>query len=895
MQAQFHNSQCKECPTGMTVVTAENEADRLKALRELAIEYVGRLPEFEAIAETTAAIFNCPIALISIVEADKQDLLSRVGLDVDCLPRDETFCQHTILTDTPLIVADARDDNRFRDLPIVTQEPAVRFYAGVPLSLDGIHRMGTLCVMGPAPKSVSATELAQLSRMRKVVEGFLSMHCVNERAHATLQLAQQEHQIAALEHELLDEITHVSGVGGWELDLKTNVLTWTDKTREIHEVPPDYEPSLETAVSFYKEQARDLIKAAVAEGIENRQSWDLELPFVTARGRDIWARAVGRPIVEDGEVVRLVGAVQDVTERRRSEEAIRQSEAVQRTVLETMSEGILLIGKRGRIHSVNTAAAAFFGKTAAELNGKLVRDLDICLRFETGDETSVGTVLQLAATQPEMARNLTVCLAAGEHNGEIWLQIETQPILENNEATTLDGVVVSMKNITGVRNQEKTLQAIFDNFPGGIVYHDENMRLTACNEAYRNMFDIPAGFIRQRPHRDDCLLFLARRGDYGPGDPEKIVADRIKAIGSGEPVVHQRVAADGTFIETRSTPLPNGGAVFSFFDITARKRMEDRLLENERFARERSEELEVILANMRQGVSVFDRNGCLTLWNRQYLEIFGKPAGEIRQGISLLEILAAEVERGEFTGDPQEHFNEVMWRLHSGEVVRSTFEHPNGKIISAIHAPLPGGGWIGTHEDVTLREQAAQKIVYAAHHDTLTGLANRTLFNKRLEEAHRTACLEKIQSDLMLLDLDNFKPVNDTHGHIAGDELLVEVADRLGKCVRSTDLVARLGGDEFGIILNGMQHDMIGIGEIASRVVRNLRAPFHIAGQEISVSASIGISPIKSDASTISQIIKKADIALYEVKKNGRNGYRFSDDIKAVDASLPVVGKRAAR
>ncbi len=116
---------------------------------------------------------------------------------------------------------------------------------------------------------------------------------------------------------------------------------------------------------------------------------------------------------------------------------------------------------------------------------------------------------------------------------------------------------------------------------------------------------------------------------------------------------------------------------------------------------------------------------------------------------------------------------------------------------------MPAGGWIGTHEDVTSRELAAEKIQFAAHHDTLTGLANRTLFNAKLDEALNAASANGIAGDLMLLDLDKFKPVNDSFGHDVGDELLKTVAQRLRECVRSSDLVARLGGDEFGIILTG--------------------------------------------------------------------------------------------
>lgn len=879
----------------MPIVTVDNETDRLKALRDLAIGHACQLPELDAVTQTTAAIFGCPIALVGIVEADEQILLSRTGLDADKIARDASFCQHTILSDAPLIVPDALEDVRFQDTPMVTGEPFVRFYAGVPLSLDGIHRIGTLCVMGPDPKAVSDTDLAQLRRMAKVIEGFLSMHSVNQLALATLQLAQQERQIAVLEHELLEEITRVSGVGGWEFDLKTEALTWTDQTREIHEVPPDYEPSVDTAISFYKGHAQKLIGNAVAKGIENRQSWDLELPFVTAKGRDIWVRAVGRPIEERDEVVRLVGAFQDITERKKSEEAVRHSEAVQRTVLETISEGVLLISKTGRIHSVNSAAARLLGISTDELNGKKVQDLDIGLTFETGDATSMGTLLQVAATQPEMLQKVTVQLPTIGDRLDTWLSIETHAI-DGNSHSVLDGVVVSMKDVSAIRSQEATLKAIFDNFPGGIVYHDKDMRLAACNDAFRQMFNFPDELIEQKASRLDCMLFMARRGDYGPGDPEKIVEERMKNFDGSKPSVHERVSADGTVLETRIMPLPGGGVVFGFFDITARKSMEDQILANERLARERSEELEVILANMRQGVSVFDRSGCLTLWNRQYLEIFGKPDGEVRPGISLLELLQAEVDRGEFDDDPEEHFNELMWRLNSGEVVRSTFEHPNGKIISAVHAPLPGGGWIGTHEDVTLREQAAQKIAYAAHHDTLTGLANRTLFNSSLEEAHRTVGQDNVHSNLLLLDLDKFKPVNDTHGHDVGDELLVQVANRLSKCVRETDLVARLGGDEFGIILSGVPENRNGTSKIASRLVRDLQMPFRIGGKEISVGVSIGICAIKGQEPDISHIIKKADIALYEVKNNGRNGFQFYRDSHQRDEGgpLPASGRAAA-
>jgi diguanylate cyclase (GGDEF)-like protein len=221
---------------------------------------------------------------------------------------------------------------------------------------------------------------------------------------------------------------------------------------------------------------------------------------------------------------------------------------------------------------------------------------------------------------------------------------------------------------------------------------------------------------------------------------------------------------------------------------------------------------------------------------------------------------------------------DLMIRLSAGEVVRSKFRHPSGRIISAVHAPLPGGGWIGTHEDITSRELAAEKIQFAAHHDTLTGLANRTLFNAKLEEALTAAAHNGIAGDLMLLDLDKFKPVNDSFGHDVGDELLKSVAQRLRECVRSSDLVARLGGDEFGIILTGTGSGNAGTAEIADRIVKKIGTPFTVLDNIISVGISVGISPITGSELDPSPVIKRADLALYEVKKNGRNGFKFYEE-----------------
>ncbi|AMN55188.1 hypothetical protein ACP90_25520 [Labrenzia sp. CP4] len=1115
----------------MTPVQGDSEQDRLDALATLKILNSERLPEYDDLVETLATIFDAPMAFISIVGKDDLWFKAKIGIDVDGTPRKGTFCDQAILSRELMVVPNALEDPRFRDTSLVAGPPYTRFYAGLPLCLDGTHILGTLCVVDTKPRQPSETQLRQLQRMGSIVLGLMKSHRAQSDTQSALRAAEEQQRLAMRKSDLLEEITAVSGVGGWEVDIDTDTVTWTEKTCEIHEVDDDFVPTVDMALSFYAPDCRRQISDAVIKSVKEGVAWDLELPFVTAKGREIWVRTAGRPIIEDGRATRLIGAFQDITERKQSEQAVLHSEAVHRTTLESLSEGILLVNRAGQIQSFNPAAAALLGYTVGEMKGQKLQDLDLDIECEEDGHVSGCNPLQQAAVNPDKVcnvvanvtrrgtdqsvwlrlnaksigddnaygldgvvlsltdvtatkrqlialqaifdnlpgglvyydpdRRLAVCnkdfqrllqlpqefidrkapllevatylakrgdygpgdpdklleerfryfndpkphiyervspdgthlevrgiplpsgglitsffdiserkraenilryseavqrttlesLSEGilllTHTGEIqsanpaaidllgvtgrelvglnvtdidfglrcdledkgpcdaplelaardpgslrdviarlsptngrprkWLRLSAMPI-DDDQEFDLDGVVVSLTDITETKQQADTLQSIFDNFPGGIVHYDETLRLASSNQQFRDLLEYSDELIEGRPYLYDFFLFNARRGDYGPGDPEALALERYRKYDLKKSQVFERRAANGTYIETRSTPLPSGGLIHNFYDITDRKNLEEQLAANERLARHRSQELEAILANMRQGVSVFDARGRLSLWNRQYIEIFNKPEGDVYEGVSLIELIQAEKERGEFEGDVQEHVMDLMIRLSAGEVVRSKFKHPSGRIVSAVHAPLPAGGWIGTHEDVTSRELAAEKIQFAAHHDTLTGLANRTLFNAKLDEALNAASANGIAGDLMLLDLDKFKPVNDSFGHDVGDELLKTVAQRLRECVRSSDLVARLGGDEFGIILTGTGSGNASTAEIADRIVRKIGAPFAVQDHIISVGVSVGISPITGTELDPRPVIKRADMALYEVKHNGRNGFKFFEE-----------------
>ena len=208
-----------------------------------------------------------------------------------------------------------------------------------------------------------------------------------------------------------------------------------------------------------------------------------------------------------------------------------------------------------------------------------------------------------------------------------------------------------------------------------------------------------------------------------------------------------------------------------------------------------------------------------------------------------------------------------------GSAVSEVLTLRDGRQISVVRQPLPGGGLISTHEDVTERKQADALISHMALHDVLTELPNRLKLQDWMRR-HLDLIPPGEYVALHCLDLDRFKAVNDTLGHPVGDELLKAVARRLQGCVRGHDLVTRLGGDEFAIVqtsISAPEH----AAALALRVIESLSEPFDIDGNHVSIGASVGIALAPSDGRDAVELLKKADLALYSSKAAGRGQYYF--------------------
>jgi diguanylate cyclase (GGDEF)-like protein len=197
----------------------------------------------------------------------------------------------------------------------------------------------------------------------------------------------------------------------------------------------------------------------------------------------------------------------------------------------------------------------------------------------------------------------------------------------------------------------------------------------------------------------------------------------------------------------------------------------------------------------------------------------------------------------------------------------------DGRVFAISHEPMPDGGWVATHQDITDQRKSEAKIAHMALHDALTDLPNRTLLNERLEQSLAHARRGEIIAT-HLLDLDHFKNVNDTLGHAVGDKLLRSVAKRLGSLIRDTDTVARMGGDEFAIVQTALEQPADAV-TLATRVIEAISAPYDIDGHQVAIGTSVGIAIGPNDGTDPDQLMRNADLALYRGKSEGRGIYRF--------------------
>ena len=312
----------------------------------------------------------------------------------------------------------------------------------------------------------------------------------------------------------------------------------------------------------------------------------------------------------------------------------------------------------------------------------------------------------------------------------------------------------------------------------------------------------------------------------------------------------------------------------------------DLALQNIRFS--------AALNNMSQGLCLFDQAERLVVCNRRFLDIYELPPEAAAPGRTLAELIApspvfAAMTAAERRRRIDEHANMAMMSPAGLDQ-----EWPDGRAIAIARNPVADGGFVDTIADVTESRNAIAKIAHMALHDALTDLPNRVLFRQKVGEALEHARRGEICA-VLCLDLDRFKPVNDTLGHAAGDAVLRQVATRLTAGLEAADTAARLGGDEFALVLRRLR----GPGEAIERsvqLIEALRKPYKIGAHVVSIGASVGVDILDPDYRDCDRPVANADMALYKSKMAGRGRCSvfsspmiFAKDARAAANEMDVV------
>jgi diguanylate cyclase (GGDEF)-like protein len=415
-----------------------------------------------------------------------------------------------------------------------------------------------------------------------------------------------------------------------------------------------------------------------------------------------------------------------------------------------------------------------------------------------------------------------------------------------------------------VKRTSDRFDVAINNMSQGLCLFDASKRLVISNRRYQEMYRLPDELVLPGTPLDRILQHYVDRGETS-----NLTVDQHVQLMPTQPKQDFQ-PADGRKIFIQRKPLSDGGWVATHEDVTEQKRGEQLLAEKAVELEAMNVRFDAALNNMSQGLCMFDAEQKVVVSNARYSEIYRLDRDRIRPGTTLTQILEYRREKGtDFAGVAPDVY--LTQNVREAKEVR---ELADGRTVAIARHMMADGGWLTTHEDITDRARNEKRIAFLAQHDLLTGLANRALFAEKLDDAARRLQRHGTTFTVLMLDLDRFKNVNDTLGHPAGDQLLVELAQRLTSSLRDTDVVARVGGDEFAIIQENAKNQSEGAIALALKIIRLIEQPFDLNGHRIGVGTSIGIAFAPEHGLDAETLMQKADLALYAAKSGGRNDFR---------------------
>jgi diguanylate cyclase (GGDEF)-like protein len=430
------------------------------------------------------------------------------------------------------------------------------------------------------------------------------------------------------------------------------------------------------------------------------------------------------------------------------------------------------------------------------------------------------------------------------------------------------GVAREARISSATQSLERTnllLHTALKNMAHGLCMFDPNQQLVICNERYGEMYGLEPE--QTKPGTTLRAILEARvASGTSPQDADQYFRTRLNEVSRGSPYYAVNELHDGRVYAVNHQPMLDGGWVAIHQDITEHRKIEQALIERTEALKSSNARFAAALQNMSQGLCMIDPSQKILVANARYGQIYNLPAELVRPGTTLSEILEFRSASGNYMGTaPAEYL--------AAENPTDIEQLGDGRVVLILRHPMADGCWLTTHEDITERWRNETRVAFLAHHDALTGLANRSALVGKIEDASARHRRREEKFNVIMVDLDRFKQVNDTFGHPAGDELLKEVAGRIKGALEETDVLARLGGDEFAVVQASESNQVAAAEVLAAQIIELMAEPFFIDCNSVSIGASVGIALAPEHGTQADDLLKKADLALYHAKSLGRNRY----------------------
>lgn len=612
---------------------------------------------------------------------------------------------------------------------------------------------------------------------------------------------------------------------------------------------------------------RDWVFEQTTVSTKTGKEVDYEYRIVCGDGAIRWVRDRGCQIRDtDGNVFCREGVMLDVTDRKQAEEALKHSEERFRNLFENANDIIYVHDLEGNYISINHAAEEIFGysrEEALKLNMLQVaapeyRDLVREKLARKRNGCSAQTVYELECVKKDGSR--------------LTLEVNSTTICKGGEPIAVQGIardVTERKQAEeALRESENQYRDLFENANDLIYTHDLKGNFASLNRAGERI----TGYSREEAVKMNLRDVVA---------PEWVEHARVmttRKLTEDIPTTYEMdiIAKDGRqvslelstrLIRQKGVPI---GVQGIGRDITERRRTEEALKASERRFRQLGE-------GIFHQVWTARPDGKLDYVNARTLEYFDIPESDLL-GDSWYSVVHPD--------DLDESLNRWRHSITTGDFFETEFRLRRHDGVYRWHKARANAGydadgrivkWFGTNTDIDDQKQSEAMLNYYAHHDPLTDLPNRAEFMNHLRAAiERAEGNTRTHFAVLFLDLDRFKVINDSLGHVVGDKLLKAIGERLRTHVRPGDIVARLGGDEFTILLN-RTGDIDEVIQVAERVQKNLAKPFQIDSYEVFTTASIGIIISDEIMRRPEDFLRDADSAMYRAKEAGKARYEIFD------------------